>query len=173
MLRLALLAVLVVLSTSVLAQAQNSAPTHQHVPDNLIDGALHPELVPDLTVYRLVLLAISKPPSPTDKQAKHQQAQLHAVGLQETDQKELIAILSNFNYEYRSLMLAYNAAATAANARGERSEISYFLLERNQLVQSTHDKLRTALSVDGWTRFDAYAQGEKKHMKISAKEAKR
>jgi hypothetical protein len=171
MIRLVLLAVLSVSSTTVLAQAQNVV-VHQHAPANLIDGRVHPELIPDLTAYRLVLIAISKPPDPTNDQIKHQQAQLSKIGLQELDERGLISILANFNAEYRNLIRTWNEQATAANARGQRADLNYFRLERDQLVQSTHDAIKSNLSANGWARFDAYVQHEKTHMKVSAREVK-
>jgi hypothetical protein len=172
MTRASFLALLLVFSTAQLVQAQNNPPVHQHAPANLIDGAVHPELVPDLVAYRLVLLAMSKPPNLTDQQSKRQAAQLSKINLREPDQKELASVLANFCSEYHNLIQTYNEAATAANARGERSDISYLLLERDQLVQSTHDKLKNSISTDSWARFDAYVQHEKSHMKVSLGDVK-
>jgi hypothetical protein len=172
MTRASFLTLLLVFSTTQLIQAQNNPPIHQHIPANLIDGAVHPELVPDLVAYRLVLLAVSKPSNLTDQQNKRQAPQLSKINLREPDQKGVISILENFYSEYHNLIQTYNEAATAANARGERSDISYLLLERDQLVQSTHDKLKNSISTDGWARFDAYVQHEKSQMKISLGDVK-
>lgn len=130
-------------------------------------------MIPDITAYRLILISLSKPPSPTIEETQHQNAQLLKIGLSESDHKEVVSILANFNSEYRNLIQSYNEEATAANARGERADINYLRLERDQLVQSTYDALKSALSANGWTRFDSYVQGEKAHMKISPREAKR
>jgi hypothetical protein len=137
----------------------------------MIDGAVHPEQIPDVTAYRLVLQGLSTPANPTDAQTKRQLAQFHAIGMSDNDNKMLISALSRFNADYHSMIDSYNEAASAANASGQRADINSFLLKRDQFIQSTHDQLQNALSADGWGRFDAYVQGQKKHMKISAAEA--
>lgn len=81
-------------------------------------------------------------------------------------------MLAQFNSQYRSLIQSYNAAATAANARGERADINGFLLQRNQFVQAMHDQLKSTMSADGWTHFNAYVQDQKRHMKIGPGEVK-
>ncbi len=139
----------------------------------MIDGSVHPEQVPDVVAYRLVLLGLSQPANPTDAQTQRHLAQFRAIGMKDNDNTMLISILSRFRDDYRSMIETYNAAATAANASGQRADINGFLLERDQFIQSTHDQLKGALSPVGWGRLDAYVQGNKKHMKISVAEASR
>jgi len=161
-----------------LAAAQSTAPAppaHQHTQanmaqTNIIDGAVHPEMIPDLTAYRLYLAMVSRPPAPTDDQVKRQEAQLRKTGLQDGDRKRLVATLSNFYSEYQNLIQTFNQEATSAWARGERPDMESLRVQRDQLVQSTHDALKAALTAKGWTLLDAHVQNEKKHMKIHAKE---
>jgi hypothetical protein len=40
-------------------------PQHQHSDANVIDGAIHPELIPDTVAYRLYLIAVSENPTPS------------------------------------------------------------------------------------------------------------
>jgi hypothetical protein len=165
------LSVLAFLSALNPAEAQNASVVHQHIPAKMIDGAMHPELIPDLAAYRLYLVMVSKPPNLTDVQKRKQEAQLGKINLQEPDKQALLAVLADFNYEYRNLIQTYNELATAAWAHGERSDINPFRQQRDQLVQSTHDALKTKLTAAGWGRLDAFVLSEKKHMKISAQEA--
>jgi len=136
----------------------------------MIDGAVHPEMIPDATAYRLYLVMVSRPDSSTDQHKKRQEAQLGKIGLQDGDHKALAAILSNFNSEYQNLIQTFNQKATAEWARGERPDLESLRLQRDQLVQSTHDAVKTALTAKGWALLDAHVQNEKKHMKMSAKE---
>ena len=152
---LATLSILAVLPILNPARAQSTAPTHQHTPEKMIDGAANPELIPDLTAYRLYLVMVSQPASPKDEQNKRQEAQLRKIGLQEADEKALFAALENFNYEYRNLIEGYNRQATAAWARGQKLDIGSLRLQRDQVVQSTHDALKAALTPAGWARLGA------------------
>ncbi len=160
---------LALLPFSFSSQDQNSTPAHHHAQASVIDGATHPELIPDLTAYRLYFVTVSKPPDATNDETKHQAAQLAKIGLKEADRKTLIVILSTFNAQYRSLVKAYNEEATAAN--GEGADIGSFQLQRDQIVQSTHDTLKARLSAGGWALLDSHVQGEKKNMTLGVKEA--
>lgn len=163
-------AALAVLSISCSALSQDSAPTHQHGPAKMIDGSVNPELIPDLTAYRLYLLAVSKPQNPTDSQKRHQAAQLGMIGIQEGDRQTILAVLANFRSQYESLIRTYNEIATAANARGESADPGPLERQIDQLTQSSHDELRGAMTAGGWARLDARVQSEKKNMKIGAGE---
>lgn len=162
---LTLLAILPVVQS---AGSQDTTPPHHHDSAAVIDGADHPELISDLTAYRLYLLASSEPASPGDEQVKRQAARLNEIGLADADRQVLIAISAKFNSDYQSLINKYNQAATAAWDRQERTDVKPLLADRDNLVLSTRDAIRVALTPDGWARFDAHVQGEKIRMKISA-----
>ncbi|HXS13158.1 MAG TPA: hypothetical protein VN734_10675 [Acidobacteriaceae bacterium] len=164
--RLVLLAALASLAPASLAQVQTNVPIHQHSATDVIDGSQHPDQIPDIAAYRMVLLSLSKPANRTELQATHQNVQLRSAGLNDSEKSVLIPILAKFNSDYHALIQSYNAAATAANARGERADIGSFLIKRDQLVQATHDQIKGIFTADRWTQFDAYVQQEKKHMKI-------
>src|SRR6266403_4168250 len=78
------------------AWAQSSPPQHQHVAPNLIDGAVHPERIPDSVAYRLYLVTVSTGQNPTEAAQKGQRAHLLKTGLVGTDQQILVGILSDF-----------------------------------------------------------------------------
>jgi hypothetical protein len=153
-----------------LLQAQNADLPHVHSQSKVIDGALTPEKIPDLTAYRLFLLVVSRSANPTDQEKKHQLAQLGMIRLNDADVKTAIPVLVTFREQYQSLINAYNETAKAAWARGESADIGSFVLQRDQIVQAARDMLSAKLSADGWSRFDAHVKAEKKRMRISAKE---
>ena len=126
--------------------------------------------IPDATAYRLWLVMVSRPPAPTDEEKKRQSLQIGRIGLQNGDQKTLVAILADFNVQYQRLIQIYNEEATAAWARGERPDSESMRIQRDQLVLQTHDKLKFALSPSGWTLLDGHVQGEKRRMKIDIPE---
>lgn len=156
---------MIAFNTSARPQAAES-PAHTHTASSIIDGSLHPELIPNLTAYRLWLVAVSAPPLPTDEQSKRQNAQLARVGLQDSDRKKLIGILADFHAKYQALIQQYNVEATTEMARGEKPDVASMRLQRDELVQSIHDQIKAVLTAEDWSRLDAHVQNEKRRMKI-------
>lgn len=155
-----------------LVEAQEAVPAHHLASSAIIDGAEHPELIPDLTACRLYLAAVSEPPDPTVEQRNRQNARLRKIGLDAVDLRTLMTILADFYSGYHGMIDKYNEDAMAAWERLQRTDKAPLLLQRDDLVRSTRDNLKRALSSDGWARFEAYIQGEKSHMRISASEVK-
>jgi|SRR5579884_219899 len=169
----------VVLSVAVLlfvcsqGLAQSSPPEHQHSPANVIDGALHPEQIPDLSAYRLYFLMLAEPINPTDEQRKRQDARIARIGLSDADRQVLITILAGFKADYQNTVRSFNEAATSAWKKGERTDVKPLLLRRDQLVQAIHDQLKSQLSPQGVALLEAHIQSQKKFMKVSVEEARK
>jgi hypothetical protein len=149
------------------ALPQQAQTTHQHPQPAIIDGSAHPELISDLTAYRLWLVSVSRGPSPTALEATHQQAQIDKVGVRDADRKTLISTLTTFNIQYQNLIKSFNTEAKAAWATGESPDTAAFLLQRDQIVQSTIDELKTHLGGSGWANLTAHVNREKAHMRIN------
>jgi hypothetical protein len=152
---------------------------HQHSQDNsivsnsdaeMIDGSVHPELIPDLTAYRLYLVAISEMPNPTDEQNKRQLAHLGKIGFGTSDLKSAITVFTDFKVQYTALIANYNASTEAALRVGATTDVKAFLAQRDELVQVTRDKLKALITPEGMARMDKQVQSEKKQMRVSAKE---
>lgn len=148
-----------------------SPPQHQHnvATPNLIDGAVHPELIPDAVAYRLYLFNLSTGPAANTDQAEQtrQRAQLMSTGLVETDQQLLIGILSDFRSKYDALIAEYNQSAKAALARNETTDVHTLLKKLDDLVQSTRDTISVRLSAEGAAKLHAFVVSEKKNMKMT------
>lgn len=138
----------------------------------MIDGAEHPELVPDSTAYRLYFIVVSETPNPSDEQKRRQLAHLRKIGLGGGDLQSLISALETFKLQYTDLIARYNESAEEAINAGAEPDINTFLLQRDGLVQSTRDKLKSLLTPEGLLRLDALVQAEKKSMKVPAKETR-
>ncbi|HMG84319.1 MAG TPA: hypothetical protein VK574_01170 [Terracidiphilus sp.] len=147
-----------------------SQQAHQNPQSPVIDGSVHPELIPDLTAYRLWFVSVSRGPISTDAEMKHQAAQLNRALLGAQDQKIVIGILATFKTQYLSLIASYNAEATAAWAKGGSPNAADFMLQRDQIVQSTYDALKANLSASGWALLDAHLNAEKHFMRLSQRE---
>lgn len=167
------LVLLAIISITSPAQSQTTTPTHQHaMAGPAIDGSVHPELIPDLTAYRLWLVMVSVPPAPTDNQKYRQNLQIAKIGLSDSDQSLLVPILADFYTQYHKLIDDYNAEATAAWAtHGQVPDIASMQSQRDQLVQSFHDQLRVALTSNSWILLNGHVQSQKKKMKLFIAEA--
>jgi len=143
-----------------------SPPQHQHTiaAPNLIDGAAHPELIPDSVAYRLYLVAVSTGQNPTEAEQTRQRAHVTRTGLGDTDQQLLISILSDFRAKYDALVNEYNDSAKAAAARDETTDVHTLLKKLDGLVQSTRDAISVRLSSRGAAKLHAFVLSEKKNM---------
>lgn len=153
------------------ALAQSSPPQHQHAvtPTNLIDGAVHPELIPDSVAYRLYFAVVSESPSPLPNEARRQHAHLSKAGLAEQDIQAASKVLANFKLAYAALIYTYNHSPEVLN--NTNNGLQLFLAKRDALVQETRNALQAALSPAGMALLDDHIQREKAHMKVAAKEA--
>lgn len=160
----------VVLAVSVLAAgawAQNSPPQHQHAPPNVIDGAIHSELIQDSVAYRLYLVSVSTGQNPTQAEQQRQRAHVRRTGLADTDQQTFIDVLSDFRSKYDTLVNEYNESAKAAAARNETTDVHTLLKKLDALVQSTRDTISVRLSSQGAAKLHLFVMSEKKNMKVT------
>lgn len=147
--------------------------SHTHVSrglDSMIDGSVHPELIPDSTAYRLYFIVASEMPDAIGEQRTRQLAHLGRVGLQANDLQRLITTLETFKLQYADLIAAYNAEAEALTAAGSKPDIDKFLLQRDGLVEATRDRVKRSLTKKGMALLDAHVQKEKSKMKVAARE---
>lgn len=145
------------------------APSQQvhHQESPVIDGAVNPELIPDLTAYRLWFTSVSRGPNPSDAEVQRQSFQVNKTRMTADDQKILIGVLTTFKIQYQNLIQSFNEEATAAWSRHESPNFAAFVLQRDLLVQSTRDSLKGKLTPGGSMLLDAHIQSEKRHMHMS------
>lgn len=173
--RTILLTLLLLLGMTLVVRAQTTQAVHDHtaaVPTNLIDGAQHPELIPDSVAYRLYFVAVSEMPNPTDEQKTRQLAHLGKIGLEGDDLQSLVNTLANFKVQYTSLIARYNASAQAALRIGATPDLKTFLLQREQLVQTTRDHLNSVLTPVGLARLHIHIRSERKGMRVAKEEVR-
>jgi hypothetical protein len=159
--------VLAVFVCSIGTCAQNPPPHHQLATPNVIDGAVHPELVPDSLAYRLYFVALSVGQNPTEAEQNRQRAQLMNTGLVDTDQQTFITIVSDFKAKYGALVNEYNDSAKAATARNETTDAQTLLKKLDDLVQATRDTISARLSSRGAAKLHSFVMSEKRNMKVT------
>jgi len=132
-----------------------------------VDGAKNPELIPDLTAYRLWLVTVSVAPDAGEKEKAFQQAHLEKLGLiQQTDYSQLLTVLTEFKAQYASLIARYNESAKADLLNGITTDQTLFLQQRDDLVMNTRAAITQRLSLRGSLRIDAHVQHEKSRIRI-------
>jgi hypothetical protein len=131
-----------------------------------INGAEHPELIPDSTAYRLFFVVIGQNPEATPQQKELQQVRLKQAHLNAKDIQSALSVLQEFKTQYSDLTKSYNDSATAALTAGQAPDYDSFLLRRDALVQDTRNKLKQVLSPEGFARLDRLISAEKRNMKI-------
>ena len=140
-------------------------PQHQHAEPNIIDGAVHPEMIQDKDAYRLFFLTVAVDPANT-AEVNRQRAFLSPI----LDENQLLAaqtILFDFKTRYQAAIAKYNASAEVAQANNQTSDIGAFRSERDDIVLSTKAAMERALGPKAWAHFDAHVQKEKRRMKVA------
>lgn len=156
-------AVLVLSVFALGAWAQNPPPHHQVAAPNVVDGGVHPELIPDSVAYRLYLVAVSTSQNPTEVDQQSQRAHVMRTGLVETDRQMLTSILSDFRVKYDALVKEYNDSAKA----DATSDVHGLLKKIDDLVQSTRNSISVRLSSQGAAKLHAFVVSEKKNMQMT------
>ena len=144
---------------------QNTMAGMNHADSNIIDGSLHPELIPDSVAYRLFFLMASRrdPLVVPTREIAHRHGMLRAAGIiTDYDTHNVDTILATFRAQYTALSNEYNATAATATSDAPQK---LFLARRDQLVQFTRDQLKSNLSQQVMAAFDAHIQQEKSMMK--------
>jgi hypothetical protein len=172
---LAVSVALVVCSLNVVAQLLpdplDPPGSHVHSPaagsqlnPGMIDGAQHPELIPDSTAYRLFLVAVEQIPNITAAQTGFKKAHILRLGLNDNDAQAFAKVVENFRTRYDDLIKNYNDAAEVALPQGQAPDYDTFLRQRDALVQNARDDLSKMLTAEGMSKMDAVIQSEKSHM---------
>jgi len=134
----------------------------------MIDGAIHPELIPNETAYRLVFVVLALPPQATDAEKQLRSARLKDVGLDANDASAAAQVLDWFKSQYVDMIDTFNQSAHSIAALGGTPDLHSFDLARDGLVQTTRDQLRQTLSPRGVAALDSFVNREKANMKVPA-----
>ena len=138
---------------------------HEHPAAQTIDGAEHPELIPESVAQRLVLLniGISDPTKATEQELQRQQAVIEQIRLSDNDAVSLLQIANQFVSEFHARVEKHNTEARAGN----EPDISKLVRDRDILVASTMDHLKSALSKPAYAKFVEYIRNERTRMKTT------
>lgn len=146
-----------------LALAQHS----EHVttqPVELIDGAKNPDLIPDLTAWRLWLLSITAEDNKRSELSEaRRQAFLKAAGIPDIEIPAAEEVIAQFRKDYGALVDGYNKRLNA----GENPAISEFRAQRDTLVQAVQNTLSGKLETTTMGNMINHINREKMRMKVA------
>lgn len=124
-------------------------------PPGTIDGAKHPEQIPDLMAYRLFFVQVSLPAQPSADDSRRHEAKLGRLRLSAIDRLNLELAIAIFRDHYAAFLENYKTAPVDEAA----------LSQRDAITQEALDRLRTSMSMAGFQELDKFIQLEKRHMK--------
>jgi hypothetical protein len=160
------------LAVSLLLASSFLVAQHDHQAAQIIDGAFHPQLIPDNIAYRLYFVAVATMPNDSTEAKTRQSANLRMIGFEDSDPdlQVLVRELEKFKTRYTEMITRYNAEATTATEAGIQPDQRAFLAQRDSLVATTRRALKRQLSPEGLKRLDFSVQEEKRHMKLTIEE---
>lgn len=150
----------------------DSAATTTHVHSspttapNVVDGKVHPELIPDSAAFRLYFVVVGKSASASEAQIATQKSHMKKLSLANDDEQNAITIIDSFKAQYDDLIKRYNDNVQVVTSQGGVPDYSAFLSQREALVQLTKDRLKQTLSAEGFNHLDIVVQHEKTNMKV-------
>jgi len=143
----------------------SATPQHERAAPNIIDGAVHPEMIQDKDAYRLFFLTVAV--DPTDAAEVNRQRAFLSPILDENRLPAVQVILFDFKTRYAAAIAKYNAWAETDLANNKTPDIGAFLSERDGIVLSTKAAMEKTLGQKAWAQFDAHVQKEKRRMKVA------
>jgi hypothetical protein len=144
---------------------------HVHASSGVIDGSLHPEMIPDSAAYRLYFVAVSPASDAGPDEKARELAHLRQIGLSDPDLDRLMFVLSDFKAQYSDMIAHYNEVAERDTEIGITPDRKSFLARRDVLVRMTRDRLQALLSPESVSRLDNHVQHEKRNMRVADEEA--
>ena len=149
----------------------NSAKTREQKPatqPGVIDGRVHPELIPDSQAYFVVFNHLSH----TVGDPEQEKVWIgHAVGLNDDDTEVLLRIMKAYKKDFDGIVKTYNDASEEAIRKTSQPPdpdvLQTFKTKRNALVLATRKDVDVALSAAGASHFHLYVQQQKHTMVVT------
>lgn len=116
----------------------------------VVDGAQHPEQIPDDLAWRHFLLAVATHEQPTAFEQKRQHAILAAVGLVDYDEKELAFKLGTMTTQLEAIQKSRGASG------GTPAALSELKAQEDELISATIARVRRVASAEGLSRLNRY-----------------
>ena len=149
-------------------QASQQAPApHDHGQTNVVNGAVHPELIPDKEAFRLFFLAVGTDSKSLPEDLVRQRSMLAQAKLSAKDAETAVGILTEFKQTYDALVQKYNDAVAAATTPAELPDGGKLNADTDVLTLTTEAKMGSQLSPSGFRSLYAFVQSEKSKMSVT------
>jgi hypothetical protein len=148
------------------ASAQTIDPHHNHTLSPQIDGALHPEQIPDASAYRLFLGTAGTHANATEQEKAKRLGIIERIGMSAEDTAKLVQIADTYRQTFDVMIQQYNAGVEALAKAHRDPDQKAFIVQREALVESTRQSLQQ-LSPSGRAKLHEFIQQEKHSMAVS------
>jgi hypothetical protein len=139
-------------------------------PPDTIDGAKHPELIPDEVAYRLIFLAVAEPEGAPAERTALARAKIAPARLSEDDAVAFLSLLTAFRKQFDALnahetdLLQSNFAVHPLGTVAE--QLRNIRAQRAKLLADTIAAVPARLSEGGIAKLGEHLQREKHAMKM-------
>lgn len=132
----------------------------------MIDGKVHPELIPATTAWRLWFSAVSLPSGAAQAKRDAQTAYLRAAGLEGNDAAAVRGDLETFYVQFNSVVNTQNSAVQAKAANLQVASDSPFFNDRTALVNATIANIKAHITAAKFNDLRDYVMQQKQTMRI-------
>lgn len=140
--------------------------THPIHPAPAVDGAQHPEQIPDSVAWRLFLKAVCEPLDGSPEQQRRLAAKVGRAHLRPADFASFRQIVGQFQTKHADWRKRYLNAIEDARKYKLFLDHETFRTELAEIVSRTTAALETSLSAEGFTGLRGFLQKEKSRIKI-------
>jgi len=134
---------------------------HSTVPENVIDGRVHPERISDADAYRMFLLA-TIPKDNSQGELDRQIGMFYKMSLTAEQKSRVAEVLAEFATSINEATEDYNSMAE----NGQPDHAAYSTRER-QAVAETEARIELILGQKKTEAFHGFIQAEKSKMRIA------
>jgi len=151
--------------SAALAQTiKHDSASHTATPVGIIDGAKTPNLIPDLTAWRLWMLSVTSEDNTRPELSEaRRQAFLRMAGIPDIEIPIAEQALAQFRKDYGVLVDNYNKRLNA----GENPSLSQFRAQRDALVQAIQNSLSGKLETTTVGKLKTHIESQKARMKVA------
>lgn len=138
-----------------------------HSTANVIDGSVHPELIPDRDAFRLFFLAAATSTNATTDEKKRQRAMFSSAGFNENELAAASTILVDYKTQYEQAIQQYNDAVALARSPDQLPDGKKLVAELNMLTTTAQAKLESSISGKSARHLYEHVQHEKSRMRVA------
>lgn len=156
---------LVSIAALCLVPSLSIARQHNNAPIVLVDGAIHPEKIPEAVAFRMFFRTLAQPANPTPEQVDRQRSMVAPANLSESDLRGLAQVMSDYHFALESLRHEFRAAKASLGGIDEYTS-QKLTAERDAIVDDAKTQLTANLSAEGMARLRNLILSERKNMAI-------